>query len=961
MQTEEVMHRLKYSLFILAAILMMGITSCATAPVAPADQTPSGADGSISPVLQLDPAVTYGSLENGLTYYIRRNATPEDRVQLRLVVDAGSILEREDQLGLAHFVEHMAFNGTASYEKNSLIDYLEKSGMSFGPDINALTGFDRTVYKLDLPAESRETVQVGIDILKEWAFNISFDQEEVDKERKVIIEEWRSGRNSSSRLRDEYLPVLLRNSRYADRLPIGSMDVVRASSAEDLREFYKTWYVPENMAVIIVGDIDPEEILTEVEAVFSPFSSDTSKERPSYSVPAAESPAFILATDPEARRTRVQIIRLHQPFSLATEEDYRTSLALSMYNMMTGDRLAEKTESPDPPYVNGYFGVSDFLRNDGATIWGATARDGQTERALRELLVEARRIDRYGFTAGELRRAKENIASWMQRAYEERDKTESVSLVNEYVAHFLSGEAAPGIEKEWELTRRFLPEITLDDIWLLGSRIGTTAGRETYVITGPEKDDSDYITEVGLQDLLAEVENIELLPYREESEEKPFFDIPLEPGYIITEENGAEGTYRGFTLSNGAKVLYRQTDFKNEEILFSAFSRGGASLIEDDLYFSARLAPSFVEAAGLGEFTPSELKKQLAGKQVRVSPFIGDLYEGFSGNARPEDLEVLYQLLHLYFSSVREDRELFESYRQRLSVVLSNRNQNPDVQLGDTINELLYGNNPRRAPVTSELVKNIEADQVFSLFRQRFASPSDFTFIFVGNVDPERIKELSAGYLGSLPPRESEQWLDRMVRYTEENRTAEVYSGIEEKSSVVRIYPGDLSWSLREASLLEGLEQLINIRLREKVREQAGGTYGVGVSINVSRYPEEEYLLTINFSCDPARVDELTGIVENELRNLQENPMPEEYIEKIRNILIKSLEDAGQTNEYWLRTISMIERYSLDPVDVLAEEERIRSLNPEALRAAAEKYIGGANTVEAVLYPSGFRTISQQE
>ncbi|MGC9311605.1 MAG: M16 family metallopeptidase [Sediminispirochaetaceae bacterium] len=957
------------------------------------------APGTYSPLLQLDPQVGYDTLENGLTYYVRRNTTPENRVQLRLVVDAGSVLEREDQLGLAHFVEHMAFNGTEEYEKNTIIDYLEKSGMSFGHDINAYTSFDQTVYKLDLPTDDPETVLRGLDILKEWAFNIAFDPEEVDKERQVIIEEWRSGRSADSRLRDEYLPVLLRGSRYAERLPIGSMDVIRRTTAADLKEFYDSWYLPDNMAVIIVGDIDPEKMSGEVRRIFSPFgheggaskpaaegspelasdgradsragsrtegapkpaadNREENAQRPSYSVPEADEPAFILATDPEARRIRVQIIRLHNAFTLKTEEDYRTSLALAMYNQMVGDRLSEKTEQADPPYVSGYFSVSDFLRNDAATLWGATAREGQVDRALRELLVEAARVERFGFTGGELQRARENILSWLRRAYEERDKTESQRLVNEYVAHFLSGEAAPGIEKEWELARRFLPEITLNDIRRVGREIVRSGGRETFIITGPEKRDLDYITEAELQELAAEVNNTEIQPYRDDFSGEEFFDRPLTPGTVTAEIEAPDGVYRGFTLSNGARVLYRQTDFKNEEILFSAFSPGGASLIDTERYFAARLGPNFVDASGLAGYSPSELKKQLAGRQVSVNPYIGELFEGFSGSTRPEDLELLYQLVHLYFTSIREAPDLFASYQQRLAGVLANRGQDPQVQFSDRISELLFEDHPRRAPVTAEVVQALDPDDVYGIFRERFSSPSDFTFVFVGNVDPVLIRDLSARYLGSIPARPAEEWRDTGVRYTDEAQSAVVNSGIEEKSSVVRLYPGDYTWSLEENTALSGLEQLLDIRLREEVREEAGGTYSVGVSISTSRYPEDDYLLTINFSTDPARVEELSGIIETELRSLQESAVDESYLEKIRSILTKSLEDARQTNEYWLGTIGRIEQYGLDPAEVFAEEERIRGLTAEGLREAAARYISGAVLVEAVLYPAEYQTVSQ--
>src|SRR6056297_4181879 len=846
--------------------------------------------------LELNDEVLYGRLDNGLTYYIRSNSRPKDRLQMRLVVDAGSILEQDDQRGLAHFVEHMAFNGTEKYEKDSIIDYLEKTGMSFGPDINASTSFDQTIYKLDLPTDDaeqadkqeRNTVAKGVDILKEWAFRIAFAPEEVEAEKGVVIEEWRGARGAAARMREEYLPVLFRNSRYAERLPIGKMDVIRSAEPEDLEQFYSAWYRSELMAVVAVGDMEPEKIEGLIKATFSgPGPRDNSRDnpqdtpqenspqqhsqRPSYSVPPAEEHEFAIVTDPEAQRTQVQMLSLHEPFRIKTEQDYRTSLVISMYGQMVRARLSEKTEQSDPPYVNGYFGVTNYLRNNDAAVWGAIAREGQVERALRTLVEEERRISEFGFTQGELQRAKENLRSRMQRVYEERDKTDSRSFAGEYVRHFLAGEAAPGIEREWQLTKEYLPEISLEDIRWVREHFIRSGGAKTTIVTGPEKAGLQYPSTGELRELVEQVQSSQVEPYRDdfsgreliEKLPKPgsiksteTFTIPaatIEPGPKAqpkTEPNAqpkaeteAKGdiSYHEFTLSNGARVVYRQTDYKNEQILFSAFSYGGASLVEDEDYYAAVMAPSFVRAAGLGEYSPSQLKKLTAGKQAQVSPSIGDLTEGFSGSARPEDLELLFQQVYLYFTAPRRDSDLFLSYQQRLQGVLQNRRNNPNVLLNDTVTKMLFDNHPRRQPYTAERIGEITEDQVYRIFSERFASPSDFTFTFVGNLNPQKLKRLAALYLGSIEPAAStdsrESWIDRGVRFTDTEAREEVYAGIAEKSRVNRLYLGSNTWSLEHNSSLESLRKLLEIRLREKVREEAGGTYGVGVSLSTSRDP----------------------------------------------------------------------------------------------------------------------------
>ena len=983
--------------------------------------------------LQLNPAVRHGTLENGLTYYVQQNSRPEDRVQLRLVINAGSVLEEDEERGLAHFVEHMAFNGTEKYEKDAIIDYLEKTGMSFGPDINASTSFDQTIYKLDLPSgggfssdpssgpssgsgesgPNTNTLETGVDILKEWAFNIAFAPEEVENEKGVIIEEWRGARGAAARMRDEYLPVLFRNSRYAERLPIGEMDVIRAATAADLKDFYKKWYRPELMAVIAVGAVDPQKMEQLIKETFGPGQTiqpaggDQHPERPSYSVPPAEGRQFAIATDPEAQRTQIQVLSLHEPFRLRSEQDYKTSLILSMYSQMVRARLAEKTEQSDPPYVTGYFASTNYLRNNDATVWGALAREGQIERALTTLLEEERRISLYGFTENELQRAKDNLRSRMQRIHEEREKTESSSFASEYIRHYLAGEAAPGIEKEWELTQKYLPEITLADIKQVRTQFIRSGGAKTAIITGPEKEGLQYPGEQELAEIFNRADNAQVEPYRDELAGDQLLKELPQPGSIDTEKtitipagligpqapfisnsdsdsnsntdgSAATGagktakaiTYHQFTLANGAKVVYRHTDYKNEEILFSAFSPGGASQVETEDYYAAAMAASFVQASGLGDYSPSQLRKLTAGKQAQVSPYINDLTEGFRGNARPEDLELLFQQIYLYFTAPRRDSELFQSYQQRLQGVLENRRSNPQVLLSDTVTKLLIDDHPRRQPYTAERIAAITEAQVYRIFSERFASPGDFTFTFAGNIDPQELKRLAALYLGSTGPKEStgagspastaagassESWIDRGVRYTDTDIREEIRAGIAEKSTVTRIYAGSYDWSLQNNSTLQSLQQLLEIRLREKVREEAGGTYGVGVSVSPTRYPTERYMIAIRFNCDPDRVEELNSIIDTELAALAESPVDPSYIHKVRSIRTKSLEEALQTNGFWRDKLESIQLYDLDPRTALAVRRRIQSTSADSLRQAVRTYIDGATTIEAVLYPENFK------
>ena len=984
-----------------ALIVLLTVTiGCATqSETAPGSETQQASEADR---LELNPAVRHGKLENGLTYYVQQNSRPEERVQLRLVVNAGSILEEENERGLAHFVEHMAFNGTEKYEKNAIIDYLEKTGMSFGPDINASTSFDRTIYKLDLPsgaglsseaeadsgadgaasASEENTIRKGVDILKEWAFHIAFDPQQVEDEKGVIIEEWRGARGAAARMRDEYLPVLFRNSRYAERLPIGEMDVIRSASADDLENFYKKWYRPELMAVIAVGDVDPEKMEQLIKETFGRRQAAADKqeaERPSYSVPPAEGREYAVVSDPEAQRTQIQVLSLQEPFRLKTEPDYKTSLILSMYSQMVRARLSEKTEQSDPPYVTGYFAATNYLRNNDATVWGALAREGQIERALTTLLEEERRIELYGFTEDELRRAKENIKSRMQRVYEERKKTESSSFAAEYIRHYLAGEAAPGIEREWELTQKYLPKISLEDIQQVRQQYIQSGGAKTTIVTGPQKEDLEYPDKDRLRTIFADTGSAQVEPYRDELAGDQLLDKLPEPGSIVSENtvtipakvlgpsDSSAVTYHEFTLSNGAKVVYRQTDYKNEEILFSAFSPGGASQVETEDYYAATMAASFVQAAGLGEYSPSQLQKLTAGKQAQVSPYINELTEGFRGNARPEDLELLFQQVYLYFTAPRRDSNIFQSYQQRLQGVLENRRSNPQVLLSDTVTKLLFNDHPRRQPYTAERIASITEEQVYRIFSERFASPADFTFTFAGNIDPQSLRRLAARYLGSTGSAGSEEstgpggqagtsesWIDRGVRYTDTSTREEIRAGIAEKSTVARIYAGSYNWSLQNNSTLQSLQQLLKIRLREKVREEAGGTYGVGVSVATTRYPVERYTISIRFNCAPGRVEELNSIIDAELEVLADQPVESSHIDKVRSIRSKSLEKALRTNGFWRDKLEAIQLYQLDPQAAIAVQRRIDSTSAAALHQAVRTYMQSSTRVEAILYPENF-------
>ncbi len=962
--------------FAVTALIILFVSGCAVTPDSTAtsaetergvEQSQGGVEQSQKrqeQILQLDSKVTHGSLQNGLEYYVRRNDKPQDRLQLRLVVDAGSVQENDEQRGLAHFVEHMAFNGTEKYAKHAIVDYLEQTGMRFGPDINAYTSFDETVYKLDLPTDDPEMIRKGVDILKEWAFRIAFDPEEVEKEKGVVVEEWRQGRGAQARMRDEYWPVLMRGApRYAERLPIGSMETVRSTGPEELRRFYTTWYRPDNMAIVAVGDTDPQSIVSLIERYFAPVEQPETElpSTPETTEPQPEQRRFVVTTDPETQNTAVRLIGFHDAFTLETVDEYRTYLARRLYREMVEERLSEKTEQREPPFVYGYFSLTSFIRPAESSVWGALAKEGEVETALRTLVWESQRVEQHGFLASELERAKDAVRSSMKHAYEEREKTESVRFAEEYVRNFLSGEAAPGIAREWELTQELLPKIGMEDISRVHDQYASRSGTETVLVTGPEKEDIDYPDRKQLRSILTDVLEEEIEPYEEKQLGKELMSWQPQPGEIVSEGSEEAGDYHYFTFDNGAKIYYKQTDFKNDEVLFSAMSPGGASLVPTEEYHAALMAPSFVAASGLGEHTPSEIRKILSGKQVKVRPYVQELHEGFRGSARPQDLQYLFQQLYLYFTAVREDENLFTSYRQRVANVLQNRRNRPEVQLSDLVTSLLFEDHPRRAPLTAEKVRKIEAEQAYRLFRERFSGAGDFTFFFVGNIAPERLKGMAARYIGSLRSGQEEEWIERNVRYTERSAEKRITAGMASKSSVRLLYSGLYQWSLSENSLLSSLQQLLEIRLREEVREEAGGTYGVSVSASPSRYPTQEYVLRIAFSCDPGRVEELIHIIEKEIQRIAEEGVAKENVEKVRSIRRTDLEESRETNEFWRGFLESKVRHDLDPETLLDKEERIEAVGSEKLQRAVERYLLNGTRIEAVLMPEDGEQKNKEE
>jgi zinc protease len=901
-----------------------------------------------------DSKIKSGVLDNGLKYFIRENIKPSNRAELRLVLDAGSILEDEDQQGLAHFVEHMAFNGSENFKKNELVNYLESIGMKFGPDINAYTSFDETVYMLQLPTDNMETLKKGFQILEDWAHNLSFENEEIDKERGVIIEEWRLGRGAGARLRDAQFPVLFNNSQYGIRLPIGKKEIIESFKYDVLKRFYADWYRPDLMAVIAVGDFKTEDIEKMIIKHFSGIESPKNKrERKYFPVPDQDKISFAIASDPEATSSSVGIYYKVKTGGNEKVVDFKQKLTEVLYNRMLGARLRELTNLANPPFASANSSKGAFIRTREFYYLGATVKDGEIGRGLDAILTEAERVKKYGFTDSELERVKQEQLVSIERSFTERDKSESAKYANEYIRHFLANEPVPGIEYEYELQKEIIPQILLSEINGLAKE-WMNENNAVVMVSSPQKENLPLPTEEELFNIFANVKTKSLEPYKDVVDEKPLVDVELTPVKIKEEKKISDFNVTEWNLANGIKVILKPTDFKNDEILMRAYSPGGNSLVDDNNYIPAATAGQLVVQSGVGHFDNSSLVKKLSGKVVNVNPYIAELTEGFLGSSSKKDLETMFELIYAYFNTPRIDSAAFLSYKSRMKTFVENREMSPDAAFNDTLDLTLNNYHPRKMPWTLKTLDLLNMNKSLEIYKDRFADASDFTFIFVGNLSEDELKPFVEKYLSNLPS------LKRNEDYRYKDNQApkgvilkDVKKGIEQKSYIALSFNGPFTWTREESYLISSMAAAFRIKIRELIREDKGGTYGVKFSAAGRQVPYNSYEVRIEFGCAPDRVDELTNELLKQLETMINTPLEDSYIEKVKEIQRRDREVQKKQNDYWARTLQSFYYYNRDLNELNTSDELIDALTSKAVLETAKKYIDMNNYVKVVLYPEG--------
>lgn len=902
--------------------------------------------------LPVDPAITVGRLPNGMRYYIKRNVKPEKRIELRLAVKAGSVLEDEDQQGLAHFVEHMAFNGTKNFPKQDLIDFVEKTGVRFGPHLNAYTSFDQTVYMLQVPSDSEATVKKAFQIFEDWAHNISFDDGEIDKERGVLVEEWRLGRGAQERIQNKHNPVIFYKSKYAERLPIGKKEVLDTCSHESLRRFYKEWYRPDLMAFVVVGDIDKALAEALIKEHFSGLTNPAAERpREEYTLPDHTQTLVSIATDAEMPAANVTVLIKRGEEKEKVLGDYRKSIAGHLYDGMLNMRLAERLQKPNPPFVYGYTGSQNFIGGKDAYIMVAVVKEDAILSGLKAIATEAFRVKQHGFTENELDRVKRSMLRSMEQAYNEREKTESGNYANEFVRNFIDDEPIPGIAFEYEMYKQFIPEITLAEVNKLADERIRPDNR-VITVSAPKKEGVVLPDSSVLAAVLDSVSREQIAAYVDTAGTKPLMAQLPKPGKVVKEKKYPKTGVTEWTLSNGARVVLKPTDFKNDEILFSAQSFGGTSLVDSARYMSASNAAGLVRLGGLGAFDAVTLQKMLAGKIAGVSPFFNELQEGLSGSMAPRDAETFFQLLYLTFTAPRKDTSAFTAYVSRVRASIASRSASPEAAFSDTISMVTSGYNYRYRPVSDALIDEMNLDKAYAFYKDRFADASDFTFVFVGAFDLKQMRAWVERYIASLPSiRRKETWKDVGVRFPAGMTEREVRRGIEPKSTVRLMYEGPFEWTTQNRFDFQMLMEVMRIKLREQMREEKGGVYGVSVGGATWKYPRARYQVSISWGCAPERVDELIGVVNTQIDSLKNFPVKQDYVLKVKETQIREREVNLKENNFWLGALGGQYYYEMSPEQILERIKLIEALTAADIQKAARTYFTNENTARFVLNP----------
>lgn len=906
--------------------------------------------------LPVDPNIRYGKLDNGLTYYIRHNNRPEKRADFYIAQKVGSMQEEDSQSGLAHFLEHMAFNGTKHFPgRKTMMSYLEKNGAKFGTNVNAYTSFDETVYNLsNIPVTREGIIDSCLLILHDWSSFITLENKEIDKERPIIKEEWRTRGGAQMRVLEKQLPLIYAGSKYADRLPIGKMEIVENFPYDTLRAYYHKWYRPDLQAIIIVGDIDTEKVEAKIKTIFADIPKPVNPAKRIYfPVPDNAKPIISIVTDPESSGSTVMYFIKHDivPDTVKnTTQGYYISLVKNLASQMLNNRLSEIAQTPESPYSMAYNSDENFFVSKTKDAWATVAfsKEGQIQNTLATLVRENERAKRFGFTSSEVERAKSNLLKSYENAYNNRNTQMTENYVNEYVQSFTDNEPIPGIENEYQLVKQLIPAITPDIINQFVAKI-ISDKNVVITVTGPEKKGLVYPTEAELLNVFNQVENESITPYKEEVIERPLIEKLPTKGKIANEEINSKLCATVWTLSNGMKVVLKKTDFKDDEIKLSAIAKGGISLFPDTDVYNAGLISSVPQIGGIGSFSNINLKKVLAGKNVSLGTLVNQYSQGFKGISSKKDQETLFQLLYLYFTAPRKDVESFEAMKSSIIDNLKNRDADPTSIFSDSINKAIYGDNPRTKPMKIEDAQNLDYNRIIELYKICYANPGSFVLTLVGTIDEKTIRPLVEQYLASLPSGDKNALYGEIKTDIRKGKYINSFTHEMQtpKASVLDLYTGYVKRDLKNEITLDALKQILDIVYTQKVREDKGGTYGVGLYSKIMRIPDGETLIQIYFDTEPGKTETLNNIIHREIKELAEKGPQDTDLQKVKEYLNKKYQEDIKQNGYWTGILSDYYFYNED------EDNQYRTilnaLTKDDIKNLANNILSQNNLIQVIM------------
>lgn len=912
--------------------------------------------------LPIDPAVRYGKLENGLTYYLRHNQYPEHQAEFYIAQKVGSIQEEENQRGLAHFLEHMCFNGTKNYPGNTLIRYLESLGVKFGEQLNAFTSIEKTVYNIsNVPTARQSALDSCLLILHDWSNDLLLATEEIDKERGVIHEEWRVTSNAIRRIYERSLPALMPGSRYGHRMPIGLMSVVDHFEPQVLRDYYEKWYRPDLQAIIVVGDIDVDYMEARIKQLFGPI---TLPEHPAVReyipVPDNNEPIVVCDKDKEQTVAAVSIMCKHEvyPDSLKNTMDYCVYSYLKMMGLnMMGRRLQELCREPETPFSHASCSDENFLVAKTTAAFGmeVVPKEKRTYEAVQTAWQEVLRARKFGFTATEYARERAEYLSQLEKAYNNRDKRENGVFTQEYVANFLDGEPIPGLEAEYQLFSAVAPRIPVEMVnQVFASLVGVSDTNLVVFAVSPDKEGFEQPQADKLLAAVHEARKAELTPYIDKVKNEPLIPVLPAKGRIVKEKAGQFGSTE-WTLSNGVRVILKKTDFKDNEVKMMAYSPGGYSRYPLADRVNVDNMDYMVKASGLGNFTRTELDKVLAGVQATVVPTVALRNEYLDGSATPKDLRSLFELVYLSFGPVKRDDKAVESVKAQLREMLRNKASDPMAAFRDSIPATVYDHHPRLVHMNEALVDSISYDRILEMYADRFRDASDFTFLFCGNFDNDSIRLFTEQYLAALPVvKRSDKPVD-VKFYRRKGQTVNRFTRNMEQPQafVFSLWHGACKDTQKNTLAASILGQALEMRYLEVIREEMGAAYSVSASARVERNAADkpEYTLQIVAPVKPEKCDSVLLILKEELQQVADKGVEEKYLTKIKEYLIKTFKENERQNGVWMNRICYADRYGIEMYT--GYKEAVEAITAADVAAFARKVLKDNNCSTVVMMPEG--------